>query len=236
MGTLRTILVLVSAFGFVATASAQNFRVQVAAYADSVAPAYFKARGIEGVIASVDAAGIYRYYYGSYATRAEAEKVQKQLIVKGFTFAAIIDLEEQRVLSNVGACPYFKGGPVYAPSTNENVRVLYFDLGKDILTADAKAELDRVFKLMSSKPALQLRILGYTDAVGSGKANIELATNRARAARNYLLDKGLNTERMLLRVFGESEAGKVEEEIERQNELDEARKRFRCVLLALVEP
>ena len=52
---------------------AQNFRVQAAAFAAPVAPAYFKDRGVEGVIGSTDANGIYRYFVGNYATLEAAE-------------------------------------------------------------------------------------------------------------------------------------------------------------------
>lgn len=215
-------------------ASAQNFRVQVAAFADSVPSSYFRDRGVTGVISSVDENGIHRYFFGSYATRDEAERIQKQLLVKGFANAAIIDLEEQRVLSSNTACPYFLGGPEYEGG-GDSVRVFLFDLGRTVLTEKARADLDWAYDILKKHPNLELRILGYTDAVGSGKANVELATARARVARNYLIDKGLQPDRMLLRVFGESAAVHIEGDLDNQGELEQARKRFRCVLIALVE-
>ena len=214
--------------------SAQNFRIQLAAYTDSVPPSYFKDRGLKGVLPSVDGNGIYRYFFGSYPTKADAEKIQKQLMSKGFAHATIIDLEEQRVLANLKACAYHPGGPEYDASP-DSVRVVLFELGKSILTTDAKIQLDWAYQQLKSNPGLELRIVGYTDAVGSGKANIELATERARTARNYLADKGIKAEQMLLRVFGEAEAVPAEGDVDYQFELDELRRNFRCVLLALVK-
>ena len=216
-------------------ASAQNFRIQVAAYTDSVPSSYFKDRGVNGVIPSVDGNGVYRYFFGSFPTRFDAEKAQNQLIAKGFPYASIVDLEEQRVLGNLDACAYFPGGPEYEASP-DSVRLILFDLGKSVLTAEAKTTLDWAYRQLQKNPALELRILGYTDAVGAGKANIELATERARSARNYLADKGVKAERMLLRVFGESAAVPAEGDTEYESELAHLRKYFRSVLIALVQP
>ncbi|MCK6694394.1 MAG: OmpA family protein [Thermoanaerobaculia bacterium] len=217
------------------SANAQNFRIQLAAYTDSVPPSYFKDRGVNGVIPSMDGNGVYRYFFGSYPTRFDAEKAQSQLIAKGFRYASIVDLEEQRVLGNLDACAYFPGGPEYEASS-DSVRLLLFDLGKSLLTADAKKTLDWAYQQLQKNPSLEIRILGYTDAVGAGKANIELATERARAARNYLADKGVKAERMLLRVFGESAAVPAEGDTEYESELAYLRKYFRSVLIALVQP
>lgn len=214
----------------VSNASAQNFRVQVAALTDSVPASYFADRGINGVIASVDETGVHRYLFGSYPTYIDAEKVQQQLIAKGFAHATIIDLEAQRLLTDLSLCNYFKGGPI--PITeNDSIRFLYFNLGQSILPESEKADLDYMLKKLNSSAKSDLRILGYTDAVGSGSANLELATARARVARNYLIDRGVDPGRMLLRVFGEAVSGNIEEDIERQSELDEIRKLYRCVVL-----
>lgn len=227
-------MVFVLVTGYACSASAQNFRLQLAAFTDSVPPSYFKDKGVNGVVSSVDETGVYRYFFGSYSTLYEAEKVQKQLIGKGFTFASIVDLEEQRVLGNLDACAYFPGGPEYDASP-DSVRLILFDLGKSVLTADAKAALDWAYQQLQKNPSLEVRIMGYTDAVGAGKANIELATERARTARNYLADRGVRADRMLLRVFGESAAVPAEGDTEYDSELAELRRYFRSVLIALVQ-
>lgn len=211
---------------------AQNFRVQVAAFADSVPASYFQDRGLSGVLVSVDDNGMHRYLFGSYATYTAAEAVQKQVVAKGFAFATVIDLEEQRVLTDRRSCAYFKGGPVPV-AESDTVRFAYFESGKATLSEDGKADLEYILKKMKENPGSELRILGYSDATGSGKANLELATARARTARNYLIDRDIDPGRMLLRVYGESAAGGIEdpEEVERESEREELRKLFRCVVL-----
>lgn len=215
--------------------TAQDFRVQAAAFADSVPSVYFRDRGVTNVIASVDQNGIYRYFVGSYKTREDAEVIQQQLIAKGFPHASIIDLEEQRALCGVG-CPYFTGNRVFTKEAAQEttVRNIYFDFGRYSLSADAKAELERVYEAMKENPNLKLKILGHTDAVGSAQANIQLAASRSRAARNYLIYKGIRADRMFIKVFGESDPAADNSDFD-GNDLPDSRKWNRRVVLALMD-
>ena len=230
---LSRLITYVLSFCFFLTvqlAYAQHFRVQIGAFTDTVPASYFTDRGVNGVLSSIDDTGMRRYIFGSYPTYLEAEEVQKQLIGKGFANATIIDLEEQRVLTDQKKCGYFKGGPVPI-SENDSVRFVYFQQGQVALPEKEIPDLDYMLKKLQSVPGSDLRILSYTDAVGSGKANMELATARARKARNYLISRGIGPDRMLLRVFGEAVSGNIEEEIENKGELEEIRKLYRCIVL-----
>ena len=215
---------------------AQDFRVQIAAYADSVSSTYFTSRGVHGVVTSVDQMGMYRYFYGSYKTREEAGNVQKQLNAKGFPFATIIDLEEQRVLCGSN-CPYFRtDGPVYVQdkSRSATLRNIYFDFGRSSLSSDSKMELDAVAQTLRENPSMKLKLLGYTDAIGSSQSNINLAMTRARTARNYLINKGVRADRMYIKVFGEADPVAPNEDFD-GNDLAENRKHNRRVVLAIVD-
>lgn len=192
--------------GIYSSLEAQNFRVQLLALADSMPPAYFKARGIDRVIVTRDDFGVYHYFTGSYPTREAAEPVVKDARIRGFTHATIIDLEELRVLAWKD-CSYFQYGQLFVQDTAAGTvrSALFFEFGSENLDATAKAELDRVGQKMKENPQYQLQIRGYTDGVGSAQSNIQLATNRARAARNYLIDRcGIRPDRMFLHVYGEA--------------------------------
>lgn len=215
---------------------AQDFRVQVAAFADSVSSSYFKSRGVEGVVTTVDQMGMHRYFYGSYQTREQAEQIQKQLISKGFPFASIIDLEEQRILCGAN-CPYFRtDGAVFVQdkARSSTLRNIYFDFGRSNLTVESKTELDVVAQTLRENPNMKLKLLGYTDAVGTAQANVALATTRARAARNYLINKGIRADRMYIKVFGEADPIAPNEDFD-GNDIAENRKHNRRVVLAIVD-
>lgn len=215
---------------------AQDFRVQVAAYAESMPASFFHERGLTQVIATYDQIGLYRYFYAaSFHTREEAEKVWVEVRQKGFRFATILDLEEQRILCGLN-CPYFRDGVIFVKDTSrENtVRNIYFDFGRYSLTPEAKQELDLVASWLKNDSKLKVGVLGYTDAVGDAKANAALGTNRARAARNYLTSKGVRADRMFIRVYGEAQPIAPNADYD-GNDLPENRKWNRRVALALLD-
>jgi len=236
---LRTLLMLSCWLlsGSISLALAQDFRVQIAAYADSMPIAYFKDHGLEKVMVSTDQMGLYRYFTGVYKTREQAEKVLNDMIAKGFPNATIIDLEEQRALNDAN-CPYNRPGrPKFLQNGKESttVRYIFFDLGSFVLSAESNGELDVVAQALKANPKLSLKIIGQTDAVGDPVSNLELATNRARSARNYLINRGIRTDRMAIKVYGEAEA-ELPNKDAKGNDLPENRRWNRRVVLALIDP
>jgi outer membrane protein OmpA-like peptidoglycan-associated protein len=219
--------------------AAQDFRVQIAAYAEAVPDTFFREKGVANVIASSDQMGMHRYFAGSYATREEAEIVQQEMIGKGFTYSSVIDLEEQRVLCGAN-CPYFRNGSVFMqdPKREATLQNIYFDFGRYSLTAESKTVLNGVYEKLRDNPNLKLKLLGYTDGVGSAQANMQLAASRARSARNYLINKGIRADRMFIKVFGEAEpiAPNAEEVGEgKMEDLPDNRKWNRRVVLAIID-
>ncbi len=203
---LRNALLICAAFLLVQIShlSAQNFKVQVGAFAEPVGLDYFKDRGIEQVYESVDQLGIFHYFVGAYPTRAEAEAVETQLKIKGFMGAVIFDMEAQRALCGT-PCPYFADNRIYF---DENSQVLalksvFFDYAKSSVDQEGIETLKDIFQILKENPKAQLKIFGYTDAQGSAKYNVELATRRARSVRNELTAMGIHADRMFLKVFGE---------------------------------
>ena len=218
---------------------AQGFRVQLCAFEERMETAYFTERGVDSYLETSDLMGVYRYFAGLYPTRAEAEKVQREIIAKGFSMAAIIDLEEQRILREIG-CPYFRNGMVYAqdPLLQMTVRNIYFEFGLFNLSAESLVELNSVAEKLKQNTSIKLKVLGYTDGIGDPQANVELAASRAREARNYLINKGIRADRMFMSVFGEADPvlPNGEETADGSTiDLPENRKWNRRVVLVIVE-
>lgn len=210
---------------------AQDFRVQAAAFNKPVEDSYFTDRGVESVVSTVDQNGIYRYFVGSYWTREEAEVVKNQLITKGFAYATIVDLEEQRALSGA-KCPYFKDQDLFVQK--DSVRNVFFETGKSEVDADSRLVLDQFALVWSQKPGATLNLYGYTDNLGDAAANVALATARARAVRDYLVTKGVRADRMFVQVLGEAEAALEHRDFD-GNEILENRRWNRHVKVVLVE-
>lgn len=194
-------LLLASSFSI-----AQNYQVLLAAYSEphQLDQAFFKSRGIENAQEIVDQNGIYVYIAGAYNSRLEAEEVLRDVRSKGFVNSYIIDIEEQRALCGK-PCPYFNSMQVYIDALNndKNIRNIFFDFGKTALNHEAKRLLDATAQTLLKNKDLILVIGGHADAVGSKKGNLQISLERARAARDYIINKGVEAERLNIKIFGE---------------------------------
>ncbi|HCD52897.1 MAG TPA: hypothetical protein DEQ34_10640 [Balneolaceae bacterium] len=91
---------------------------------------------------------------------------------------------------------------------NEGARIvlenIYFDTGSDNLRSESMQELDRLYDIMA-KSTLVVEIGGHTDNVGSDESNMELSQARAEAVVKYVVDKGISTNRISAKGYGETE-------------------------------
>jgi outer membrane protein OmpA-like peptidoglycan-associated protein/tetratricopeptide (TPR) repeat protein len=92
-----------------------------------------------------------------------------------------------------------------APSTKPVVlRNVFFDTGSANLRPESAPELNRLARLLKENPGLNVRINGHTDNVGSPEDNQALSEARAKAVYDFLLEKGIEDERLSYKGFGES--------------------------------
>ncbi len=80
--------------------------------------------------------------------------------------------------------------------------VIYFDLDKDDIRADAQQTLDAKAALLKSQSALRIRIDGNADDRGSDSYNLALAQRRSAAAKRYLEARGVDASRLEVVSFG----------------------------------
>ncbi|HEU4789441.1 MAG TPA: OmpA family protein [Flavobacterium sp.] len=72
---------------------------------------------------------------------------------------------------------------------NENA--VRFDVNKSSLTAQAKANLDKLVPVFNSYADTNIEIFGYTDNTGKPEYNLTLSQKRAESVKMYLVSKGL---------------------------------------------
>ena len=82
-----------------------------------------------------------------------------------------------------------------------------FDVGKADLKPQGKKELDAlVIKINSEKLGVgQITVTGHTDSTGAKAANQALSERRAESVKAYLVEKGLNGERIVTKGMGDSQ-------------------------------
>ena len=112
------------------------------------------------------------------------------------------------------------------------MQTLFFDFDKSTLNRDSKIELNKIYNILSQDKTLRVLIQGHTDSKGSAEYNIRLSKRRGRAARNYLIAKGIPSHRIVVKVFGESAPLLTNQNIEGKDS-PLARKFNRRVVVAL---
>jgi OOP family OmpA-OmpF porin len=78
-----------------------------------------------------------------------------------------------------------------------------FDFGSSGLRADSRAMLDRVAALLRVVDPQRVQVNGYTDAVGSATANLDLSRSRAVSVRAALVQRSVPPETLTARGLGE---------------------------------
>jgi OOP family OmpA-OmpF porin len=79
-----------------------------------------------------------------------------------------------------------------------------FQLGSNKLTAESYPILLHAIQALAQDEDMQVEIGGHTDNTGSDEFNMRLSEARAQTVRNYLVSKGINSERLLVKGYGES--------------------------------
>jgi peptidoglycan-associated lipoprotein len=99
--------------------------------------------------------------------------------------------------------------PAAAPGMDElfrqNVQDAYFDFNKSDLRADARSALTRTAEFLRSYPQLKVSIEGHCDERGSTEYNLGLGERRAQAARDFLVQLGISTDRMTTVSYGKEQ-------------------------------
>ncbi len=82
---------------------------------------------------------------------------------------------------------------------------IFFDFDKTTLRPTSTAELDRLTKMLNDIPTLKIEISGHTDNIGSDEYNENLSEGRAKAVVDYLINRGIDPERLRFAGYGESQ-------------------------------
>ena len=79
---------------------------------------------------------------------------------------------------------------------------LFFNSGSAVIQRKSYAVLDNVAKIMNENPSYKLEIKGHTDNTGKEAKNLQLSKDRAAAAKEYLIKKGVESSRLSSEGFG----------------------------------
>lgn len=84
------------------------------------------------------------------------------------------------------------------------LRNVFFNWNEAELQPASFAELDELAEFLKSNPDLKIELGGHTDNTGDEAYNQSLSYKRAQSVKNYLIAKGINSERMIAKGYGSS--------------------------------
>jgi outer membrane protein OmpA-like peptidoglycan-associated protein len=82
---------------------------------------------------------------------------------------------------------------------------LFFATGEFKLENKSKTELDKLIGFLNENKSLRMEISGHTDDIGKDEDNLELSRKRAKSVYDYLLNAGVNANRLKYAGYGETQ-------------------------------
>lgn len=86
-----------------------------------------------------------------------------------------------------------------------NLNPIYFDLDKDKIRPDAAMELAKVLAVLEEYPTMKIDIRSHTDSRASHAYNDRLSDRRAKSTRQWLIEQGIEADRLTAKGYGERE-------------------------------
>lgn len=80
--------------------------------------------------------------------------------------------------------------------------LVLFDFNKYEVKNKVKGSLNTLVKALEENPDIRIKIDGYTDFIGSEGYNLELSVKRAKAIKNYLVDRGVKSSNISIEGYG----------------------------------
>jgi outer membrane protein OmpA-like peptidoglycan-associated protein/tetratricopeptide (TPR) repeat protein len=142
----------------------------------------------------IDCGGVYKLRVSRYGYQPQSAEIDTKTfdtpdIVKDF---ALVKPDEEYTASGEKKklCDY-------------KIAPLYYDLDKYYIRYNDKVRLDKIIELMNKYPEMVLEVASHTDARASKPYNVILSKNRTNSVVNYLVEHGINRDRIVAKWFGE---------------------------------
>jgi outer membrane protein OmpA-like peptidoglycan-associated protein/tetratricopeptide (TPR) repeat protein len=100
--------------------------------------------------------------------------------------------------------PFEKDIPLQPLAVGEVVvlKNIFFDFDKTDLKPESEVELRKLIDMLNKNTRMKIEISGHTDNKGTADYNQKLSENRAKAVYNYLIEKGIDKNRLSYKGYG----------------------------------
>lgn len=101
---------------------------------------------------------------------------------------------------------------IYLSPINQPIRIenIFFDFASADLRPESMVSLDKLVETLNDNPNITIELGSNTDARGNDQFNLDLSLKRAQSVVNYLITKGIDTERMVAKGYGKTQPKTVD--------------------------
>jgi outer membrane protein OmpA-like peptidoglycan-associated protein/tetratricopeptide (TPR) repeat protein len=92
-----------------------------------------------------------------------------------------------------------------AEDENFVISKIFYDYKSSDVNAMAAKELDKLVVILNKNKDVRIQLFSHTDSKGSDEYNLRLSHERAQKARSYIIEKGINSNRITAKGLGESQ-------------------------------
>jgi outer membrane protein OmpA-like peptidoglycan-associated protein len=141
---------------------------------------------------------------GRYSFEVDPQRYYKIIAEKENYFTKAIyfnteSLDRTDSLNNPSLC--LKHYEIEKPIVLNNI---YYDFNKATLREESKRVLDSVVDILKDNPKITIEMSAHTDSVGSAKYNEKLSQARAQSCVDYIISKGISSDRLIAKGYGKS--------------------------------
>jgi len=90
---------------------------------------------------------------------------------------------------------------------------IFYDFGKWDLRPESMVSLDKLAETLTDNPNVTIELMSHTDSRDTEEYNFDLSQKRAQSVVQYLIDKGIEPERLSPKGYGESSPKSVDDGI-----------------------
>ena len=101
---------------------------------------------------------------------------------------------------------------LHKPQVIENI---FYDFDKATLRPESKQALDEMVQILNDNPHISIEMAAHTDRVGTDAYNNDLSQRRAKSVVDYLVNAGINPERLKPQGYGKTRPKTVTKRIAR---------------------
>lgn len=121
-----------------------------------------------------------------------------------------LDGDNDGVVDRLDQCPNTRAGAqvdVRGCEIREEIRLpgVNFETNSDRLLPGAEGVLADAAETLRRNPTIRVEVAGHTDSVGAAEYNESLSQRRAETVRDYLISRGVASDRLSARGYGELE-------------------------------